>query len=79
MTAHTMRRKIDQLRGDLDTVRPRQPVHYKLVAGLRDGSSEAMRRAHRAELAALEAAGINAIVLVPMTRERVLSNRRAKA
>lgn len=79
MTPQTMRRKIEEAKQDLGMLKPRPSVHYKLVAGLRDGASEAIQRAHQDELAALESAGINAIVLVRMTRERVLSNGMARA
>lgn len=79
MTAQTMRRKIDQLRGDLDTVRPKPPVHYKLVAGLREDASQAQQKAHRERLAELAAAGMKVIVLVPMNRERVPGNRNPRA
>lgn len=77
MTQLAMRRTIEKAKQDLVLLKPKPPVHYKLVAGLRDSASEAQKEAHQVELAALEAAGINVILLVPVSKlPTVLPRRR---
>lgn len=66
MTTSVLRRQVQKLREDLDTIKPQQPRKVHLLAQPAPDAAPSVRRDHEKKLADAKAAGEQVIVLVPL-------------